>query len=604
MDSKKALDIIKEKGLFPATRRDLPLLTMSIIGIAYHKMMKKHTGFSYSAVGAVGDANGFLSLFNEQEIIDGTEVICNKGKDRVYSVLKKADANFEAYLKQSKKIDSIKNNEKKLLFLIKVYPDFMVSLAVYNCFWRYFGNEESKGLFSIDDVNRISAQRQRIAEEYPRIEEKIRTLANVLQNESKFDFSAVRFLTTIESKKFILNKSDRKKLTLVAQKRKKSYFYLIDSDKETVLDDSISVEQIKKHVSDPFSGYVKYLERKNSLLVFSVSQLAHTKLLSKATGFGYSSLVYSYGQNTGTFYYSKEEKEYAREYFSKLVLRNDSKLVKFYNKGEILADKMNLLLAEFSSNPKSQNKYTFSEIIDSFSEMFLYTTVIPFTVLSGAEKALEKENSPRLKKIIADFESIRNSVEYPKFVSVVIHPYLDMVAKKLNTTSENASLLTFGEMKSVLDKNESIDLREVLKRNEACFCRGDFSKTKFMVSTDPKLVSLLVKPIEGGAKEIVGKSAFPGLVMGKVRIVNTVVELKNFKAGEVLVSISTNPSLMSALSSAAAIVTDEGGIMCHAAIIARELKKPCIIGTKNATKILKDGDTVEVDANRGIVKVL
>jgi len=51
-------------------------------------------------------------------------------------------------------------------------------------------------------------------------------------------------------------------------------------------------------------------------------------------------------------------------------------------------------------------------------------------------------------------------------------------------------------------------------------------------------------------------------------------------------------------------VTDEGGITCHAAIISRELKKPCIIGTKIATKVLKDGDLVEVDADKGIVKIL
>ncbi len=49
---------------------------------------------------------------------------------------------------------------------------------------------------------------------------------------------------------------------------------------------------------------------------------------------------------------------------------------------------------------------------------------------------------------------------------------------------------------------------------------------------------------------------------------------------------------------------DEGGITCHAAIVSRELKKPCIIGTRIATKVLKDGDLVEVDANKGIVKIL
>ncbi len=53
---------------------------------------------------------------------------------------------------------------------------------------------------------------------------------------------------------------------------------------------------------------------------------------------------------------------------------------------------------------------------------------------------------------------------------------------------------------------------------------------------------------------------------------------------------------------AAAYVTDEGGILCHAAIVAREFKKPCIVGTKFATKVFKDGDYVEVDPNKGIVK--
>lgn len=66
----------------------------------------------------------------------------------------------------------------------------------------------------------------------------------------------------------------------------------------------------------------------------------------------------------------------------------------------------------------------------------------------------------------------------------------------------------------------------------------------------------------------------------------------------------TLPDLLPAMKKASAFVTDEGGVMCHAAIIARELKKPCIIGTRIATQFLKDGDLVEVDAEKGIVKIL
>ena len=58
------------------------------------------------------------------------------------------------------------------------------------------------------------------------------------------------------------------------------------------------------------------------------------------------------------------------------------------------------------------------------------------------------------------------------------------------------------------------------------------------------------------------------------------------------------------MEKASAFITDEGGILCHASIISREMKKPCIIGTKIVTKVLKDGDLVEVDANRGVVRVI
>ena len=66
----------------------------------------------------------------------------------------------------------------------------------------------------------------------------------------------------------------------------------------------------------------------------------------------------------------------------------------------------------------------------------------------------------------------------------------------------------------------------------------------------------------------------------------------------------TVPYFEQVLTRAAAIVTDEGGITVHAAIFAREFKIPCIVGTKIATQILKDGDWVEVDANKGVVKIL
>lgn len=78
--------------------------------------------------------------------------------------------------------------------------------------------------------------------------------------------------------------------------------------------------------------------------------------------------------------------------------------------------------------------------------------------------------------------------------------------------------------------------------------------------------------------------------------------MKKFQTGDIIVSINTNPSLLPMLTKCKAIVTNDGGLLCHAAIISREMNIPCIIGTKIATKAFKDGDIVEVDANKGIVR--
>ena len=94
------------------------------------------------------------------------------------------------------------------------------------------------------------------------------------------------------------------------------------------------------------------------------------------------------------------------------------------------------------------------------------------------------------------------------------------------------------------------------------------------------------------------------MAKGFVRLIFTEKDLNNFKEGEILVSPMTRPEFLSVMQKALAFVTDEGGITCHAAIIAREMKKPCIISTKIATQVLKDGDLVEVDADNGVVRIL
>lgn len=102
--------------------------------------------------------------------------------------------------------------------------------------------------------------------------------------------------------------------------------------------------------------------------------------------------------------------------------------------------------------------------------------------------------------------------------------------------------------------------------------------------------------------EFFGKTAVPGTATGVVRIINGTAEMGKMQKGDILVSEMTIPEIVAAMKKASAVVTDMGGITCHAAIVSRELGIPCVIGTKIATKILKDGDVVEVDATKGIIK--
>lgn len=106
------------------------------------------------------------------------------------------------------------------------------------------------------------------------------------------------------------------------------------------------------------------------------------------------------------------------------------------------------------------------------------------------------------------------------------------------------------------------------------------------------------------SKELTGQIAQKGQAKGAVKLVSSLNDLDKVEQGDILVAAMTMPKYLPAMKRAAAFVTDEGGVTCHAAIVSREMKKPCVIGTKIATQVLKTGDLVEVDADKGIVKIL
>ena len=101
-----------------------------------------------------------------------------------------------------------------------------------------------------------------------------------------------------------------------------------------------------------------------------------------------------------------------------------------------------------------------------------------------------------------------------------------------------------------------------------------------------------------------GEIGNKGYVKGRVKIIKRKEQITEVQKGDIIVSPMTTPDFVPAMKKAGGIITDEGGITCHVAITSRELGIPCIIGTKFATQVLHDGDLVEVDADKGVVRII
>lgn len=185
-----------------------------------------------------------------------------------------------------------------------------------------------------------------------------------------------------------------------------------------------------------------------------------------------------------------------------------------------------------------------------------------------------------------------------------IEPLWRSLARKYHLRSENdLSYYFVHEVRELFDSGKKVSetilqLRKVgfaavLHENKLQFLFGDEFKKRRLYHQ---------KREQTEVSTLQGMSAQKGIVRGKVKVVLRVAEQQKVKKGDILVMTMTTPDYLSAMQRAAGFVTDEGGITCHAAIVAREMKKPCIIGTKVATKVLKDGDMVEVDAERGTIR--
>jgi phosphohistidine swiveling domain-containing protein len=202
-------------------------------------------------------------------------------------------------------------------------------------------------------------------------------------------------------------------------------------------------------------------------------------------------------------------------------------------------------------------------------------------------------------KLKRNFSKLEDARVYAEPMFSESEPFIqkvaEIVAAKTGLSKKNVLHISHKEMLRFM-KTGKFPNKKILERRESCvlvFKKGNLSIDLDLTSWEKKVH----KPSDN----LKGSTAFPGKARGIAKIV--LDPKKDFiREGQILVAKMTRPDFLPQMKKAAAFVTDAGGMLCHAAIVARELKKPCVVGTLNATKSIKDGDVVEVDADKGTVK--
>ncbi|TAN33066.1 hypothetical protein EPN28_03650 [Patescibacteria group bacterium] len=252
---------------------------------------------------------------------------------------------------------------------------------------------------------------------------------------------------------------------------------------------------------------------------------------------------------------------------------------------------------EFIRELDSRNTFSPADFF-KFQDLLLAMTSANFSikqVINFLPQELMEKYLDTFRRARLHCEPIYNETER------IFQKILDFLIGKRFSTQE-ISVLLKEEIREYFLNGNLPDAEELTERYRGCAILYD-ADGKFNLYKGEEFKKIMEGIVAGlPGSEIKGMVAYKGMARGRVRVVFDPKADTDFKPGDVLVAGMTRPEYLSLMKMSAAFVTDAGGLLSHAAIVARELKKPCIIGTEIATKVFKDGDLVEVDANKGIVK--
>lgn len=190
----------------------------------------------------------------------------------------------------------------------------------------------------------------------------------------------------------------------------------------------------------------------------------------------------------------------------------------------------------------------------------------------------------------------------------VYHLILERLEKQHSLTLQELKYLETGEVAKMVKTQAFATYKKI--------AIGRIKNSIFSITENGKIIHFEATPKTGkklfnfvlnteNVREFSGQianTAGKKIIVGKARVISNSRQIYTMKKGEILVTAMTTPDFVQAMKVAKGIITDEGGITSHAAIVSREMGIPCIIGTKIATQILKNGDLVELNTSTGIIK--
>lgn len=185
--------------------------------------------------------------------------------------------------------------------------------------------------------------------------------------------------------------------------------------------------------------------------------------------------------------------------------------------------------------------------------------------------------------------------------------YLEVLGREIGRRSDfgwdEIKIMNPCQINNIPVKKEQLDIFKKLLIEQSVLVWDEKKVFHLPKKESQKYYQAVEASIQSDVTEIRGMIACPGKVRGEVVVINKKEEFEKMQDDKILVTNMTRPEFVPLMKKSVAIVTDEGGITSHAAVVSRELKVPCIIGTQVATKMLKDGDRVFINADHGVVIV-